>query len=54
MNSAYAGSAFLHEVIEKYLAETRPQDIADFSVHGHFDGPSVRIGHGPADCPGPK
>jgi hypothetical protein len=38
-NSAYSGSALLHEVIENYLAEARPKEAADFFMQGHFEGP---------------
>jgi hypothetical protein len=38
-NGCYPGSAFLHEAIEDYLNEAKPQDIADFSMRVQFEGP---------------
>jgi hypothetical protein len=38
-NTAYSGSAFLHEIIEEYLAEVRPRESADFFMRVHFEGP---------------
>ena len=37
-NSANEGSCGLRETIERYLAETRSRQVADFSVRGHFEG----------------
>jgi uridine kinase len=39
-NSCYPGSAFLHEVIEDYLAEAKPREIADFCMRVQFEGPT--------------
>jgi hypothetical protein len=43
-NSCYRGSAFLHEVVENYLAESKPQKIADFPMRVRFEGPTPYYG----------
>jgi hypothetical protein len=50
-NSAYPGSALLHETIEAYLAETRPQEAADFFMRVYFEGPIANQPAGPPTRP---
>jgi hypothetical protein len=40
-NSLYAGTAILHEAIENYLVESKPQKIADFFMRVQFERPTL-------------